>query len=414
MTRTENEPRQDKKRLRTKEHFVRFSRKVVLHRIDTAESLEDRLWWAIILWSWCGPQTCDYVALKDDEGFLSKVSLPLEQEKLVVNASPDERKLVRKTSPIPAKCIDLLRLLGLGEGAQGNASRALARLEYKGSIVRNDGKIYPVKEPVRPSPSASSPPEKPLFEIGRFTLTSLDLDRLSLERRHELEEVLKQASDEVAETVAAHLAAIKTCIKDKEKWAVEQVSSFGIIIDLKSKKSKRESSSSSRVEEEATTTQQAPNPEPPPEPRMHHEPEVVQNLSHEETQAAPKPRTVLQKLAKRMSGPQAVWDGKAINQLWSSMKAKDSTLTGYDVLCACQSKLAQKRNVDNVIGFVLTALPAMVGDEGWKFIKEQAAKRAAVERDELSRVQEMLEKPDIDDYERRQWEKFLEQVELLE
>src|SRR5262252_668267 len=174
MTRTENEPRQDKKRLRTKEHFVRFSRKVVLHRIDTAESLEDRLWWAIILWSWCGPQTCDYVALKDDEGFLSKVSLPLEQEKLVANASPEERKLVRNTSPIPAKCIDLLRLLGLGEGAQGNASRALARLEYKGSIVRKDGKIYPVKEPVRPAPGLNEEPDYSLLEIGSLTIRALN------------------------------------------------------------------------------------------------------------------------------------------------------------------------------------------------------------------------------------------------
>jgi hypothetical protein len=45
---------------------------IVLHRIKTAECLDSRLFWAMILWSWCGPDLSQDVSVKDELGSLCK------------------------------------------------------------------------------------------------------------------------------------------------------------------------------------------------------------------------------------------------------------------------------------------------------------------------------------------------------
>lgn len=115
-----------------KDWVARVPRKVVLHRMDTAECLEDRVFWAIILWSWCGPQVSDAVVIKDPRGYIQKDAAG---------------------KAVPAKLGDLLSLLGLAPGMKGHLSRAVQRLKAKDS-VHSDGRVlYPVKEP--------APPENP-------------------------------------------------------------------------------------------------------------------------------------------------------------------------------------------------------------------------------------------------------------
>jgi hypothetical protein len=100
----------------------------VLHRIQTALCLDDRLFWAMILWSWCGPQVSPegLVVLKDEKGFI---------------------RCDRNGKVTPATLKDLKTLLGLSSAMAGHITRAAQRLE-RNNCVRFDGrKIYPEREP---------------------------------------------------------------------------------------------------------------------------------------------------------------------------------------------------------------------------------------------------------------------------
>lgn len=116
--------------------FAVIPRAVVLHRMENADCLDSRLFWAIILWSWCGVEVSPdgSVILKDQEGWISKDT---------------------KGNPQPAKQDDLRELLGLAAGMKGAVSRAIARLAEVGSIRFGNtipgghgAKVmYPVQEP---------------------------------------------------------------------------------------------------------------------------------------------------------------------------------------------------------------------------------------------------------------------------
>src|SRR4249919_2325000 len=100
------------------EHWAKIRREVVIHRMATAESLDDRLYWAVILWSWCGPEYSRTVVLKDARGYIRRD-----------NAE----------KPIPAKLKDLRELLGLAPGMKGHVSRAIQRLEERNSLHFDKG-----------------------------------------------------------------------------------------------------------------------------------------------------------------------------------------------------------------------------------------------------------------------------------
>ena len=126
----------------TAKRFAVIPRAVVLHRMDTSECLDSRLFWAIILWSWCGvePSPDGSVVLKDEDGWVRKDA---------------------KGRPIPAKQDDLRELLGLAPGMKSAICRAIGRLEEVGSIRfgstipggRGAKVMYPIQEP--PTKSAS-------------------------------------------------------------------------------------------------------------------------------------------------------------------------------------------------------------------------------------------------------------------
>src|SRR6186713_245125 len=109
-------------------HYALIPRRVVLNRMETADCLEARVHWAIILWSWCGPGRTEdgAVVVKDRRGFIQRDGAG---------------------NQIPARAIDLLQLLGLAAGMKGNLSRAIARLKMKG-VIRFEGKVmYSVDSP---------------------------------------------------------------------------------------------------------------------------------------------------------------------------------------------------------------------------------------------------------------------------
>jgi len=110
--------------------------------MEMSECLDSRLFWAIILWSWCGVEVSPdgSVVLKDEDGWIRKDA---------------------KDRPIPAKQDDLRELLGLAPGMKGAVSRAIARLVEVGSIRfgntipggRGAKVMYPIQEP--PTKSAN-------------------------------------------------------------------------------------------------------------------------------------------------------------------------------------------------------------------------------------------------------------------
>ena len=117
--------------------FAKIRREVVIHRMTTSDCLEARLFWAIILWSWCYPDPYDYAVIKGEDG---RVRTDL------------------KGNPIPAKLKDLRELLGLAPGMKGDITKAAARLEQQGAIRFGekisgfkDAKIlYPIHAPTKP------------------------------------------------------------------------------------------------------------------------------------------------------------------------------------------------------------------------------------------------------------------------
>src|SRR5262252_10383549 len=121
----------------TKQLFALIRREVVIHRMTKSDCLDARLFWAIILWSWCYPDPYDYAVIKGEDG---RVRTDL------------------KGNPIPAKLKDLRELLGISRHRKTDLSKAAARLEQQGAIRFGekisgfkDAKIlYPIHAPAKP------------------------------------------------------------------------------------------------------------------------------------------------------------------------------------------------------------------------------------------------------------------------
>jgi hypothetical protein len=103
--------------------------------MHTGNCLESQIFWAAILWSWCGPQVSDAVVRKDARGFIV---------------------LDQNGEPIPATLKDLRELVGLAMGMKGAVTRAVQCLLESGSIRFENkspyrvGVMYPEREPASP------------------------------------------------------------------------------------------------------------------------------------------------------------------------------------------------------------------------------------------------------------------------
>lgn len=223
-------------------HWVKIPRAVVLHRMETADCLDGRLFWAIILWSWCGPQRSEHVVLKDEKGWV---------------------KTDAKGVPIPAKLKDLRELLGLSPARMGSLSRAAARLEEVGSIRFGDSisgrggakVVYPIHEP--PTTEASlvaSTATKDRWYVGTFVVSTKQLPDDPVARTEAIR-WLEDLNTEWNEDLKS--------LRTKHNELLEQgASAHGILIERSSK---------SRLAKDPPPTSQptieeTPSPEPPPPP----------------------------------------------------------------------------------------------------------------------------------------------------
>src|SRR5215471_5428326 len=116
----------DTSKIQATQAYARIHRKAVLHRMETAECLEDRVYWAIVLLSWCGPGVSDYAVVKDHRGFIQKNLAGVA---------------------VRATFVDICAALGLAPTMKGSISRSVANLCAKGAIRKTDGKLYPIKDP---------------------------------------------------------------------------------------------------------------------------------------------------------------------------------------------------------------------------------------------------------------------------
>jgi Helix-turn-helix domain len=221
-----------------KDWVARVPRKVVLHRMETAECLEDRVFWAIILWSWCGPQVSDRVVIKDRRGYIQKDGAG---------------------NPVLARFQDLLDLLGLAPMMKGSLSRAIQRLVAKNSIRYESRILYPVKEPSSPAPNPKSCAYDN-FNIAGIVVSTATFPTDEVARTELLKDVSRCSTEWRTELKA---------LKYKHQAAVVQVfSRYGIIIGLEEKKRRGETATAAPPPVEEPAAAATPPPEPPPEPRV--------------------------------------------------------------------------------------------------------------------------------------------------
>jgi hypothetical protein len=201
-------------------HWARVPRPVVLHRMETSDCLDSRLYWAIILWSWCGPDVSDACVRKDHKGFLVR--------------DP------RTGEPVPAKLKDFLELLGLAPSMKGPLSRAAGRLEEVGAIRFGDKisgtkraqVIYPIHEP--PSGSqfkVSGPATLETWYVGHqsFGPSNLPADP----------ELRARAISWLVQTGNRYRTELKALRARYAEECVQAVSS-GLILITEKKRSRRE------------------------------------------------------------------------------------------------------------------------------------------------------------------------------
>lgn len=111
-------------------HYAVLSRELALHKITTATCLTDRVYWALILTSCCGPEVREGCFLRNADGFLVTV----EKDQL-----------------FPLRAKHLLAMLGLDSTYRGKIHQAIKKLIKQGCLEERDPeKIwYPLLDPKR-------------------------------------------------------------------------------------------------------------------------------------------------------------------------------------------------------------------------------------------------------------------------
>jgi hypothetical protein len=218
------------------------------------QCFSSRVFWALVLWSWCGPEKSEDGAVlrKTTKGFYP-------------------RDMNDQPMMVPARQKDILELLGLGEIWKGHMSRVVAHLSESGQLwTDDDGIMY-----VDPCPPAFEDLESvdstvnQKWQIADRTVRFSDLDpvdsTLSIECLEELSTAWKTALNELR---TVH-----------RKLLVQAISEGRILIDKKRESRREEESSSSsavpeppyegKEEEEEPAALVLRPPDEPPGPAEH-------------------------------------------------------------------------------------------------------------------------------------------------
>ena len=351
--------------------FAVIPRAVVLHRMENADCLDSRLFWAIILWSWCGVEVSPdgSVILKDQEGWISKDT---------------------KGNPQPAKQDDLRELLGLAAGMKGAVSRAIARLAEVGSIRFGNtipgghgAKVmYPVQEPPLQSSKSELPVQATLvWHIGTRVVSTDNFKHLDEVACTELKAELDDASTQ-------WLSDLKTARTKADQMLVQVLSRRGIIIE-KSLKSRVVKSAAATAKVEAEVSAAAAAESTPPEP-----------TAEEPLPLLPAVAVVSQELSI---------DEDAAQRLVSGCREVDKSITGPEIVMLARAKLLDARDqirtgkIANVVGLLINHIPKMCkgaplqsARQQIEMEKQQRARQVADVRamwDELSEEERALLSP---------------------
>ena len=104
--------------------FAVVSRETVLKNIARASCMTERVYWVLILSSWCGPHVQEACWLRDEQGYLAKDPLTGEH--------------------IPLRLKHVLKILKLDHTGRANVARCMKLLQRQKRIVLKDGVCYPV------------------------------------------------------------------------------------------------------------------------------------------------------------------------------------------------------------------------------------------------------------------------------
>ncbi len=239
-------------------HWAKVPRRVVVHRMETADCFESRVFWAIILWSWCGPEASEACVIKNERGFIQRDSAG---------------------NSMPARPLDLLRLLGLAPTMKGNLSRVIRRLKEKGSI-RFEGKIlYPVQEPPPPE-DTQKVVESDNFSFAGVVVRLNNFPTDPAERAETIQWIIELRSD--------YNRDVKTVKSGYRTLLRQGLLERGILTVLEEKKSREEDGQSVGPLQEPEPPEDRPTdplPEPPEPPPAEPAPtiEEVRALIIEET-----------------------------------------------------------------------------------------------------------------------------------
>lgn len=339
-------------------------RAAIRHRIETAECLEDRLYWAMVLWSWCGPEKSPYVVLKNSRGYIRRDG---------------------GDNPIPAKAKDLLELLGLGPSMAGNVSRAIHRLVAKNCVRYEKRILYPVKEP-EPLP-VGIPPKNcstATFFIAGETVSTDNFAGLDEEKKREAVQWLEQLSTEWRDGLQQLKYRLKSLLD-------EGLSARGIIIDKKSRRVEEIPSSSDSPElEEVTTTETPPTAqdETPTVPAIQNPPvESNTALTHvteviPATDAVPESRRRVLVTDELFVARTLGIDQDAAKRMIRDTRAVRPDATSQEIVRAAFWKvkqlrgLAEKGSIGNLVGLLIRAIPKMAASDQWLQIRAELARDA--------------------------------------
>src|SRR5438477_10555677 len=104
--------------------WANVPREVVLYKMTGETCFEEKVYYALILLSWCGPHVSEACVVKDAQG------------RIVRDAAGN---------PLPAKQKDIRKALGLAPSSKGNLCRTIKNLHQQGLVRVNEvGVMYPV------------------------------------------------------------------------------------------------------------------------------------------------------------------------------------------------------------------------------------------------------------------------------
>jgi hypothetical protein len=314
--------------------------------MEVSSCIDERVFWSVILWSWCGPESSEHMVLKNSRGYIQR------------DAAGE---------PIPAKAADVITLLGLGPSMKGSVSRAIQRLVKQNSLLYENRRLIPVREP-KPSPEIGSEScvsatfRRYLIAGKSFHISNLELSEEQLSVAESIfESCSEQWEKDDQELKNRHLELLQT-----------KLQTSGILISLEKQRS-REKKLASKPPEPAPA--EPPPPASPP-------PETTSPPAAVKAVAQPDHREVIRAMARRLNFASHLADSLC-DEIHANLRgAPIEQLEDYT---------AKPDNRDRMDGVGLLKAYALDVAKLWQAEKHRKEKSEADERSKYARETEALE-----------------------